>query len=431
MSSTLLLLALAANSPAQVVAPAAPGPNAAIRWNRAALRAIRTERTPPPLAARNLAILHVAMYDAVNAVRPTHRFFRFPTTVRGPVSAECAASIAAHRVLAELYPNRMDEFDHALDECMELVPDEDARAQSIRLGQSVAERALAWRQWDGATRRIDHPGSLTPGLWRPTPPGYRPALLPQWRYVTPFAVARVTDFLPPPPPRLDSPEFTRALQEVQLLGARDGSTRTREQTIIALFWDDGEGTVTPVGHWNRIGEVLALQRNLHLPDAARMFALLNVCLADAGVLCWETKFRYDLVRPITVLQDAQGDIDPALRWWSLLNTPPFPSYTSGHSTFSGAAATALAAFFGTDALPFRVGSDGLPGFIRAYPGIWAAAQEAGRSRIYGGIHYEFDNAEGLACGRNIAAAIARTAFLPLAPGEPPTVSFAVRTRPAR
>jgi hypothetical protein len=389
-----------------------------LRWNDAALAAIRAERTPPPAAARNLAILHVAIYDAVTVVHPTHRPFRVAAAVVGPTSAEAAAAVAAHRVLAELYPRRIDACDAALDDTLAGVPDDVARAAGVRLGQSVAEQVLRWRQADGANRLVAYAPLPAPGVWQPTPPGFLPPLLPQWRWVTPFGVARVTDYLPPPPPRLDSGEFAAALAEVRSLGFQFSPTRTPEQTLIAWFWDDGEGSVTPPGHWNRIAQVTARQRGLGLEDAARLFAQLNVTLADAAILCWETKYRYGYWRPVTAIQAAPpGQAEPT--WMPLLTTPPFPSYTSGHSTFSGAGAAALAAFFGADAISFQVGSDQLPGRVRSYPGFWAAANEAGRSRIYGGIHYEFDNREGLACGRNLAEAIANRHFLPAVSPQTP------------
>jgi membrane-associated phospholipid phosphatase len=216
---------------------------------------------------------------------------------------------------------------------------------------------------------------------------------------------------------LTSAAYSEAFREVKELGGRDSGTRTAEQTLIAWFWDDGDGTVTPPGHWNRIAQTVSRQRRLSLPENARLFALLNFSMADAGILCWEGKFAFSYWRPITAIRDADlddnPDTTPQRNWDSLLTTPPFPSYPSGHSTFSGAAAIALAHFFGTDAISFRIGSEGVSGVTRSFSGFWAAAQEAGRSRIYGGIHYEFDNREGLRCGRELADYIARRYLLPL------------------
>jgi membrane-associated phospholipid phosphatase len=403
-----------ADKPLSVEAPRA---DAVLYWNEVALSAIKTERTPPPQAARNLAILHAAMYDAVNALDGRHRPFRVALRPEGAVSAECAAAIAAHRVLLELYPRLVQSCDSALDAALANVPDGPAKEGAVAWGQRVAEQILSWRAEDGSRRSVGYTPSNTPGLWRPTPPGFRAGLLPHWRYVMPFGVPTTRDFLPAIPPALNSAAYTEAFREVRDIGRVDGATRTPEQTTIALFWNDDAGTVTPPGHWNRIAQTVARQRGLSLADNARLFALLNISLADAGIVCWEGKFGFSYWRPITAIHDADLDGNPDTAadrsWQSLLTTPPFPTYASGHSTFSGAAATALARFFGTDAIPFRIDSEGTPGVIRSYAGFWAAAQEAGRSRIYGGIHFEFDNQEGLRTGRAVADHISRRYLLPM------------------
>jgi hypothetical protein len=394
-----------------------PRSDVVLYWNEAALKAIKTERTPPPLAARNLAILHAAIYDAVNAIDGRYRPYRVTTRPDGAACVRTAAAIAAHRVLLELYPRMVEACDTTLDTALANVPDGPTKQNGVALGQRVAEEILRWRAEDGSRRSVRYTPNNTPGLWRPTPPDFRQALLPQWRYVTPFAIPGTRDFLPAIPPALNSPVYTEAFREVRDLGRRDSNMRTPDQTVIAHFWNDGDGTVTPPGHWNRIAQTVSRQRGLSLADNARLFALLNVSLADAGIVCWEGKFGYSYWRPITAIHEADldgnPDTAPDRTWEPLLTTPPFPSYASGHSTFSGAAATALARFFGTDAIPFRIGSEGTPDAIRDYAGFWAAAQEAGRSRIYGGIHYEFDNQEGLRTGRDLADFIARRFFLPV------------------
>src|SRR5262249_27773452 len=161
---------------------------------------------------------------------------------------------------------------------------------------------------------------------------------------------------------------------------------------IAWFWDDGAGTCTPPGHWNQIARVVAMAKQNSMADNARLFALLNIALADAAIVCWDTKFHYKVWRPVHAIrladEDDSQDITRDAKWRSLLTTPPFPSYTSGHSTFSGAGAAILARFFGTDEIKFSIGSDGYPGMKRSFKSFSACAAEAGRSRIYGGIHYE-------------------------------------------
>ena len=194
--------------------------------------------------------------------------------------------------------------------------------------------------------------------------------------------------------------------------------RTPDQTEIANFWADDEGTVTPPGHWNRIAQTVALQRGTSLAENARLFALLNLTLADAGIACWDSKYTFNFWRPIYGIREADPAMNPGttpdLDWTPLLTTPAFPTYTSGHSTFSGAAIAALAAYFGTDEVRFANTCDTLPGVSRTFTKFSAAAEEAGKSRIYGGIHWEVDNREGLTCGRAVGEYVARYFLLPVA-----------------
>src|SRR5205085_8329625 len=190
-------------------------------------------------------------------------------------------------------------------------------------------------------------------------------------------------FRPPGPPSLDSERYAVDYEEVKELGAAVGSTRTVEQTEIALFWADGAGTETPPGHWNSIAQIIATAQGNTLEENARLFALLNIAMADAAICAWDAKYTFHFWRPVTAINYAE----PELNWASFIVTPPFPDYVSGHSTFSGAAATVLASFYGSDNIAFTTGSDFLPGVYRSFNSFSAAASEAAASRIYGGIHF--------------------------------------------
>lgn len=252
--------------------------------------------------------------------------------------------------------------------------------------------------------------------------------LPQWPRVAPFVMNSPDQFRPAAPPELTSAEYAGAVDEVQRLGGFDSSERTPEQTAIALFWADGGGTFTPPGHWNQIAADVALARGESLAENARLFALLNIALGDAGIAAWDAKYAYDLWRPIHAIHGADTDGNAATvadpTWTPLLKTPPFPSYTSGHSTFSGAASTVLAAIFG-DHVHFASQADGHNGFTqrplaesqvarRSFDSFTEAAEEAGRSRIYGGIHFEFDNQAGLLAGRAIGSRVTESLLGPVA-----------------
>lgn len=402
MSGPLLLSIALSVTPTQVPQS---GDDVVLQWNEAALQAIRAAKTPPPLAARHLAIVHIAMVDAVAGVRHTCRPFEVEVNAPAGTSADAAAAAAAHQVLIDLYPARTRQFDEILAKALVDV-DEDAVEKGLTLGRYVAKEVLAWRAEDGADRAVRFTPKHGPGEWAPTPPAYAKPLAPHWPTLTCFALRRGFQFRADGPPKLTDKAYAVAFDEVKRLGGKDSKSRTAEQTEIALFWADGEGTVTPPGHWNRIAQAVSRDRRLSLDEKARLFALLNVALADVGIACWDCKYHFRFWRPIQGIREAEADDNPDTTadrdWEPLLVTPPFPSYTSGHSSFSGAAATILAAVVGSDPVRFQTTSDGLPGVTRRFSGFWTAAEEAGMSRIYGGIHWQFDNTDGLAGGKKVA-----------------------------
>jgi membrane-associated phospholipid phosphatase len=388
VSTLVTLIALTASSVGSAAAA-----DVVTNWNVAALDAIRANRTPPPVASRALAILHVSIYDAVNGISRTHEPYAVPSAAPASASHEAAASAAAHVVLVTLFPQYADSFDDLHDAALAAIPDGPQKQRGIAWGEAVARAILALRARDGSDAVVAPPAFSGAGLWQPTPPQFAPYLLPQWGFVTPFVMPAGHSFRPPGPPDLESDEYLAELIEVAALGAAVGSARAPEQTEIALFWADGAGTETPPGHWNSIAREVARNLGNTLEQNARLFALLNIAMADGAICAWDAKYTYDFWRPVTAIR-ASGD--PF--WNSLIATPPFPDYVSGHSTFSGAAATVLTMFYGTDGIPFSTGSDFLPGVIRSFDTFSAAAAEAAVSRLYGGIHFRSANEDGLAAG---------------------------------
>lgn len=371
-------------------------------WNEVTLQAIRVAASSPPVAARALAMVHVAIFDAMNAVTRGYRPYVVDTTVSLDTSREAAAAQAAYTVLTPLFPSQQAAFAAALEQSLAAIPDGLAKTSGVALGETVGASILTWRGNDGSAASIPYTPGTNPGDWQPTPPGFRPALLPQWPLVTPFTMTSGAQFRSLGPPSLQSAEYAVSLNEVKSLGALHSTTRTADQTHIALFWADGAATVTPPGHWNRIVQTIVATRQITLGENARLFALLNLGLADAAICAWDMKYLYNLWRPVTAIQKADLDNNPATEadpnWLPFLVTPPFPTYVSGHSTFSATAAEILARYFGTDHIAFTNVSEGVAG-ARSFTSFSEAAEEAGRSRIYGGIHYEFDNQDGLNGGR--------------------------------
>ncbi len=363
-------------------------------WIDVLLGAVSADRVNPPRASRALALTSVAMNDALVVAARSRRFASWrpsPCWLRpqlslgrcvwdGPLPTTAVAAGAAAQVLRELLPNRVDELDRLEGEAVRsrllagAAYPSDARA-GLALGRAIGDLAVRRARND----RSDTQGPVVPPLgdatWIPTPPAFAPPLEPfagRWRTWNLRSGDRLRP--PAPPPYLGS-VHRAAIQEVYDVA----NTLTDRQREIALFWNDGAGSETPPGHWNRIALEIVEQAGLGPRRAASVLAALNTAQADAFIVCWNAKFTFWTKRPVTLIR---ASLDPG--YLSLIPTPPFPSYPSGHSTTSGAAATVLGALF-----PERAEE------------LSAMADEAAISRLYGGIHYQFDNDAGLTLGRRV------------------------------
>jgi hypothetical protein len=385
-------------------------------WNNIALNAIRIDRTPPPKASRSLAILHAAIYDSINGIRREHQPYLSRGQVPASANIEAAASAAAHKVLVDQFPAQKAAFDSAYQAALAKASKIPQKRAGVAWGESVAIQILAARANDGSATVVPPPSGTGPGAWIPTPPAFAAYLLPQWGILQPFCMRSTSQFRPPGPPALTSERYAADVNEVKLLGAATNSIRTADQSQIALFWADGAGTETPPGHWNSIAQDVALARGNTVEENARLFALLNLAMADAAICAWDAKYTYSFWRPVTAIRNADTDGNPATdpdpTWSSFIGTPPFPDYVSGHSTFSAAAATVLALFYGTDHIAFDTGSDFLPGVQRHFNSFSAAAAEAAISRLYGGIHFRSANEDGLQGGLSIGQFVVQNFMQP-------------------
>ena len=385
-------------------------------WNAILLDSIRDQKSPPPVASRAMAITSTAVFEAVNAIDGSYvSGIRFPAAAAN-ASMPAAAASAAFNALAALFPARKTVLESRFAQTLASLPDDSRRSSGIEIGQKAAARVLQLRSSDGSADVIPYTPGNGPGSWQKTPPGFLNPLLPQWGEVDTWVLANGSQFRPDAPPKLTSSEYARDLNEVQQLGSANSAVRSAEQTDIARFWASGPGTATPPGQWNMIASIIAQDQQLSLPQSARMYAILDMTLADAAILCWNTKYHYDLWRPVTAIQKADTDGNDKTTadsgWLPLLTTPPFPSYSSGHSTFSAAGAAVLAGIFGTDTIAFTLPSEVNGVASRSFTSLSAAAAEAGRSRVFGGIHYEFDNVAGQTSGRQIANLALKT-LLPM------------------
>lgn len=379
-----------------------------LHLNSQVLNAIRVSRTPPPLASHHLAVFHAALYDTVNSFERSHEPYLVGEPAPVGASMEAALASAGYTVLNGSFGKVANPrvFSDDYEKALAAIADGPAKDAGIAWGKTVAEKHLASRADAGLTAQLPFEPENTPGKWRPTPPLFRSFTTPHWARVRPFALVSPDQFRPPPPPTIDSAAYAVDLDTVKRWGGRDSEYRTEEQTFIAVFWSDDLGTATPPGHWNIIASGVSRDRGLSLSENARLFALMNVAMADAAIACWDAKLFYSYWRPETAIREADLDNNPATEadpnWIPLMPSPTFPDYASGHSTFSRCGAQVLARFFGTDAIPFSTPGEGLTDAVRSFPGFSAAADEIGMSRIFGGIHFPSANYQAQAQGRMIA-----------------------------
>ncbi len=386
-----------------------------ILWNNEALAAIRQNRSAAPVAARNLAIVHLAIFDAVNAIEGSCVPYRLSPEVAADADIHVAVTAAAHRVLANLYPKQASRFDTLVLQQYQAVPESRRKKEGIRVGREVADALLRWRQTDGADQQGQYYFSRKPGDWLPTSQFKEQPLLPLWGHVNPFCIKPLSHFSLAKPPKVSSEQYAEELELVYQLGGLDSAGRTPEQTQIAFFWADGPETTTPVGHWNEIAQGLAVQQRTSVVQNARLFALLNLAMADAGIVCWRCKYEYRRWRPLSAIHYAHVDGNTRTRkdehWEPLLAVPMSPEYVSAQSSFGGAAEIVLANFFGAN-LPVKVPGR-TPGLApRLYESVQRAAEEAGQSCIYGGVHFPSGSQNGLKMGRQVGAFVVENELLP-------------------
>lgn len=390
--TSLAALALLAAAPAHALP--VPVDDPILFWNDIALQNFGGAA---PVQTRAYAMMNVAMHDAVVSVTgsPRQTYLQRLPGVGGDPRA--AASQAARNVLVALDPGNTAKYDAALAQSLAGIADGPARVQGASAGAGYADAILFARMGDGANATIPYTPSGLPGGWAPTPPGNAPAALPHWGKVTPFVMSAGDQFRPAPPPALDSAEYAFALNEVRALGSATGSIRTADQTDSALFWSAANGA-----QWLRIGVTIAEGKGRSFEDNARTMALLTTALADTQIAGFDAKYTFDRWRPVTAIRQAGLDGNPLTEadpFWTPLNAAPaHPSYVSTLSALSGAGLTTLTAMLGDDTgFCLTIGAR-----QRCFDSMAAAALDASNSRLWGGIHFSFDNQAGLQLGRDIA-----------------------------
>jgi hypothetical protein len=381
--------------------------NPVVQWNRNLLIIVRTPGAQSPTihSTHSFAIMHAAIYDAINAIDRRHKPYLVTVPDAPPdASQDAAAAAAAHEVLVGLYPTFRTTLDGELQQSLAQIADGKGKADGIAIGVEVADRILALRSNDGSNAApIPYVFGNHPGDYQSTPPNFPPQ--PQfthWSHITPFALNRANQFRPGPPPKLTTDEYTDAFNEIESLGIENSTTATPDEALTGQFWN---GAIQ--NYWNEITQTASQAHNLRTAESARLFALLNLTLADGVIAFYDAKYAYNFWRPVTAIRAANTDDNPdtlANPGWlpEVGKTAPDPSYPGAHAVISAAAAEVLVSFFRRDHFDLNVTSEVLPGVMRSFTSFSAAAEEATLSRIFAGQHFRFDLTTGSRLGRDVA-----------------------------
>jgi hypothetical protein len=420
VATAVLLVALLVSIP---VAVSAATPDPVLEWIGVMNNAVIAGGTAPNVTSRIVALVSASVFDAVNGIEPRFRPLRVRPDAPHHASQRAAAIQAAYAILLNLYPAQSGMLAtrrNASLTALALTEKAESIAAGVAWGQTVADAIWASRLTDGFAPTpppflgvlgiVGAPGAV--GAWRPTPPANASGATPQIATMTPWVLARPSQFRLPPPLSLTSPEYAIDLNEVKVMGTLSGSMRTQDQSELALFW----ALNTPLA-WNRIAAQISTARGLTLTENAHLFAILNLSLSDSLIACWDSKYRYVFWRPITAIRAGltPADADPLWEPWldSTSGTPAHPEYPSAHSSMSGAAAFILAAQFGENT-DFSLTSEVRPG-TRSFRNFSDAVAEIADARVFAGIHFRTSCARANTLGRAVADYVSRHAMR--APGD--------------
>jgi hypothetical protein len=382
--------------------------NVVTDWDEKAVALIQPKMVPP-VAYRAMAIVHIAIFDAVNSIEPRYRPYYAQIPVTGDTSKEAAAAAAAGAVLTKLLPDVAFDIEAALKSYLSAIPEGDAKSNGIKLGDAVAAKILEARANDGSTAADTYRPVTTPGVYIPT----ALTVAPQWPDLTPFAITSPSLFRPKPPIALESDQWAKDYNEIKELGAKNSSKRSARQTEDARFW-----LLTGPLSTHPLHRQVAMGKEMSVVDSARFMAVITAAEADAMVAVLDAKYKYAFWRPITAIRN--GDIDGnaaterEATWQPIDNTPMHPEYPCAHCIVSSAVASAIEAMLGTADIPeVTMTSPTAPGVTHRWTNLRAYADEVSAARIAAGFHYRFSTVAGEEMGRQIGVHAAKTIMQPL------------------
>ncbi|GAA3378709.1 vanadium-dependent haloperoxidase [Streptomyces sannanensis] len=397
--------ATAAHSPTLLAATPGSGMSV-VEWNRELITILSDPKAQPSTVhpTRSFALLQAAEYDAVASITRAEPAYLVSVSAPRGARSDAAANQAAHDVLVALYPAKRASVDRRLNSRLSAIPNGTGKQAGIRVGAAVARRLISLRSHDGSAAR---PPRFTPGTkagdYRPTPPDFPTPVFTNWGSVKPFVLNSASQFRPAAPPAVSTAAYATALNEVKSLGSKTSTTRTADQTAAGKFW-----AAAPVWNvWNQVAQDLVTAENASLEKAVKVFARLDLSLADTAIAMYDAKYAYRVWRPVTAIRLGGTHYNPGIvgdpHWTPLLPTAPDPSYPGAHGALSQAAATTLAGFYGARH-PLAVTSKGV---TRTFTGFQDAATEAWLSRIWTGQHTSLDNGAGQQLGTQVADFVAR------------------------
>ena len=376
-------------------------------WNEKTV-AFVTPRMAPAAGQRVVAMIQVAMFDAINSIEPRYRPYLAQLPATATTSRQAAAAAAAASVLAGLHPQAEADFKAAGAAYLAALPDGDSKAEGIKLGEAIAAKILATRAKDGADAPDSYRPRTVPGVYVPTPI----TVSSTWPNLTPFAMTSQSQFRPQAPVALTSEEWAKDYNEIKELGGKNSTKRSARQTEDARFW-----LITGPQSTEPIVRQIVSAKKLDLIDCARLMALTAIAAADAGIAVMDAKYHYNFWRPVTAIRNGDIDDNAATErdaiWQPIDNTPMHPEYPCAHCIISKAVATAVGLAFGTAEIPeIAMSSPTAPGITHQWTNVRAYADEVAYSRIWAGFHYRFSVGVGQDMGRRIGEYVANNIMQP-------------------